>query len=523
MTARDATGSGPEQARPRTYTGWQRERSGFFGRMSGAGFCAVAAGLILGMVPVYSGDVSLAFVAWPLAGLLVALAFVPVAGLPAQEWILLRSRHQVIRMRRAHLFASGVFAPTDSDGEQPVDLPGVLAGTRLLEAPTGTGGTLAVVNDRVENTYTAVLGISYPGLALWDIEAQNRRVAAWGAFLASLCVEGSPISRVAVVERAQPDDGTALCAWTQQHLDPGAPQAAVDTLDQLLGTAGPTSIQRDTFLAITVSAARARSMIKAAGGGPDGACAVLVRELLAVQPAISAADLRVTSWLGIRALAEAVRVGFDPDSVAPLAARRARHPSGRAGAETSDALAPGVDPSLAGPAAADTGWSHYRHDGAWSVTYQVRSWPWSPVYATVLHPLLRPREGARRSFAMVCEPLGPRRAERELARARTRRHVLISMRRKTGRLDSPDELADLARADAQDVARAEGHGVLRFTALVTVTVTELGLLEPACAELQADAASAGLEVRRLYGAQDSGFAAGVLPLGKGLPARRVDL
>jgi len=110
-----------------------------------------------------------------------------------------------------------------------------------------------------------------------------------------------------------------------------------------------------------------------------------------------------------------------------------------------------------------------------------------------------------------------------LARDRTKRHVLISLRRKSGRLDSPDEIADLRRADAQDRARAAGHGLLRFAALVTVTVTDPEQLEAACADVQADAAASRLELRRLYGAQDSGFAACVLPLGQGLRARRVDL
>jgi hypothetical protein len=52
-------------------------------------------------------------------------------------------------------------------------------------------------------------------------------------------------------------------------------------------------------------------------------------------------------------------------------------------------------------------------------------------------------------------------------------------------------------------------------------VTSLEELETACAELQADASDAGLELRRAWGAQDEAFAAAALPLGMGLPARRV--
>ena len=168
---------------------------------------------------------------------------------------------------------------------------------------------------------------------------------------------------------------------------------------------------------------------------------------------VASADLAVEAWLAPRDLAEVIRTGFDPDVVRPLAARRASsHPQ----EPEHRGLAAGVDPALAGPAAAQAGWSSYRHDGAISVTYQVRDWPRSVILATGLHPLLRARSGARRSFALVCEPLGPGRARRAMARDRTRRQVLISLRRRSGRLDSPDELADLARADGQDRARAAG-------------------------------------------------------------------
>jgi hypothetical protein len=271
-----------------------------------------------------------------------------------------------------------------------------------------------------------------------------------------------------------------------------------------------------------VSASRARAAIKAAGGGHDGACAVLIHELVALQPALARADLRAVGWLDVRTLAAVIRSAFDPHTCtrAPGAWAGAG-PDGAAAGQAGRRTAFG--PDLAGPAAAESSWSVYRHDGAWSVSYQVRCWPRSGIVATNLHPLLAAREGARRSFALVCEPLGPRRAERELARARTRRHALVSLRRRTGRLESAEELSDLALADAQDLARARGDGIVRFTALVTVTVTDRSELEPACAQLLSDAAAASLDLRRLYGAQDSGFAAGALPLGRGLPHRRADL
>jgi hypothetical protein len=519
------TGGPPQACEPGLYGGWQAEATGFVGGTTLPQFLLAVVAVILSIAPVYATSWAVAVLTLPAAGVLAALAFARVSGLAAGAWIWAALRHLCSVAGRRNLFASGVFAPwivtADDRGElQPMDLPGVLARLRLLPVATGAGTEVAVVHDPAAHTFTAVLRLRYPGLALADADEQNRRVGAWGAFLASLCVENGPISRVAVAQRAQPDDGTALASWTRDHTSGQAPAPAVQSLTGLLLDAGPAGSHRETYLSVTLAAQRARPALCAAGGGPAAAAAVLVRELFAMQASVAAADLGVETWLGPRELSAVIRTGYDPDSVRPLAARRAAHH--RPGSVPAG-LEPGVDPSLAGPAATQTGWSTYRHDGAYSVTYQVRDWPRSAVLATALHPLLRARTGARRSFALVCEPMGPRRAQRALARDRTKRHVLISLRRRTGRLDSPDELAELTRAEGQDRARAAGQGLLRFIGLVTVTVTDARQLETACADVQADAAAARIELRRLYGAQDAGFAACVLPLGQGLPARRVDL
>lgn len=504
---------------PQTYSGWQTERNGFFGQMSLTGSALVAASALTVLIPVYAQAWSGEVVAVPVAAVLFAMATARIFGMTADEWAVLAVRHQINVAKGSSVFLSGVFAPRRrSDDSQPTDLPGVLARLRILSAPIGGGEDLAVVYDPLEGTYTAVLEIRFPGLALEDTDTINRRVAAWGAFLRAQCVEGGPIVRICVHERSLPDDGTALRSWTDLHVDQSAPQAAIGLVKELAAQGGPIANNRSTYLTVTLSAARARLAIKGAGGGRLGACAVLVRELVAMQSALAAADLQIVAQLAPRQLAQVIRTAYDPEAVAELAMRNAA-----AGSRTWEGVSPGLDPELAGPAAAETSWGTYRHDGAVSVTYQVRSWPASSVYATCLQPLLRPRPTATRSLTLAYEPLGPRRARAELSRERTKRDVARRLRARTGRIESMDERAELSRALDQDVARASGHGIVRFTGLVTVTVTSPDELETACAELQQDGAAAGLELRRLWGAQDAGFASGALPLGQGLPARRVAL
>ncbi|MFE1455891.1 PrgI family protein [Streptomyces sp. NPDC048405] len=512
-----STGFGSGGAAPVTYGGWQSERSGFMGRLSGAGFALVVGGCVLVLTPVNLGSWTAALVCLPPAAVLFALAFGRVLGLSAEEWIGLAVRHQINVATRRNIFQSGAFAPRSrTTGQQPADLPGVLSRLRFLEAPDGLGGDLGVAHDPVANTYTAVARITFPGLALVDSDRQTARVAAWAGFLRGFCTEDSPIVRLAVHQRCLPDDGAALRSWTDRHLAADAPREAVAALTELMEGAGPAATTRETYLAVTLSASRARTAVKGAGGGQAGAAAVLVRELHAMYGSLSSASLQVVEWLAPRALAQVVRTAYDPQAQLMLATRNAA-----AQAPDWQGLEPGVAPELAGPAYAETDWGTYRHDGAWTVSYQVRTWPQSDVYATFLQPLLRPRQNARRSLSIVYEPIGPRRARQDLAREKAKRESARKLRAKTGRDESADELLEAQKARAQDVARAGGQGVVRMTAVLAVTVTDPGELETACAELQADAAASGLELRRMWGAQDAGFAAAALPLGQGLPDRRI--
>ncbi|MFJ2817137.1 SCO6880 family protein [Streptomyces sp. NPDC087294] len=506
------------QTEPALYGGWQSERSGFMGNLSGLGFILLAAAAVIAMFPIYTRSWGAAVLALPLSGVLLVLAYGRVLGLSADEWIILAVRHQIAVATNRNLFFSGLFAPRAKDGAQPMDLPGRLARLHLLEAPDGLGGQIGIMHNPIDNTYTAICRVTFPGLALIDTERQNARVKGWATFLRGHCKEDGAITRISVHQRSLPDDGAALRSWTERHMSPDAPAVAVQALDELMQGAGPAAITRETYLSITLSSARARLAVKGAGGGQIGAAAVLVREINAMANSLSSAGLQVTEWLSPRGVAQAIRTAFDPEAQLSLSARNTAADEPR-----WDGAPKGVAPEVAGPAATETVWGLYRHDGAWTVSYQVRGFPQSEVYATFLQPLLRPRSNARRSLTLVYEPIGPTKARQELAREKTKREAARKLRSKTGRAESEDERRESMTARAQDAARASGHGVVRLTALIAVTVTDLEQLETACAELQADASSAGLEIRRAWGAQDDAFTIAALPLGQGLPDRRVGL
>ncbi|WP_374629120.1 SCO6880 family protein [Frankia sp. AgPm24] len=502
-----------------TYHGWKRDRAGSWalGLSLPRALLVVAAVVMTAYTFAYGGFVALPVVL-PVAGLMLVAAWLRVQGLAVGEWVLRMVRFRRAKVRRETWYAGAAWQPAadprDPAGLPRGDLPGVLAPLRFLTEEYGAGSPVAVVHHPYEQTYTVVLHIQFPGLALADAAAAARRVGAWGGLLAGWCEDGKPVSRVGLYQRYLPEDGAELVQWTAAHTTADAPDLATHTAAALLGGQQVWQSRHEAYLTISLSQQRARASIKAAGGGDTGAAAVLIREVGAAGDRMRSAGIEVRRWLGVRDLAEVIRTAFDPHAAGPRAAHRAA-----ADAEPGWAGAPaGVDPELAGPAAAEAKLGSYHHDGGYSVTYQVYEWPRSPVAAGGLVPVLRSTATARRAIAMLYEPLPPSQAERAVMGDITRSSFSVSMRQRTGGVVRTSERQALADAQRQESENALGHGLVKFAGYLTVTVTDPERLEEACAELEADAAGQGcrLVLRRLWMAQDAAFAT-TLPLGLGLP------
>ncbi|MET8139871.1 SCO6880 family protein [Sphaerisporangium sp. NPDC005288] len=516
-----STGNGSGAPASRTYFGWQEEKVAFIFGVSGQRAAMLAVGVLSAAWPLAVSDISTGAVCWPVAGLLVTLAFVRIAGRTVDEWIVAAVSFGLLRSRDQNKFASAAFAPRSKarpNAPARMDLPGILAPLTIMEAGFGNGATLAVAHNRYERTFTAVARVRFPGIGLVDSARRDLRVAGWGGLLTGLCTEGNPIVRVQALQRLVPESGAALRRWHADHLSAEAPPVAAQITRTLLETSTLATSQREAFLSFSMDHRRAASQIRAAGGGAAGAAVVLARHLRALTSAISGADLHVEGWLDPRELAEVLRTAFDPHSARTLAEQRAGALAAVAAGAGDGDLA-GVDPALAGPAAAEARPGSYLHDGAQTVSYVVHDWPRHQVYSTALAPLLGEGDH-RRAFSLHVEPLGPRKAEQEVMRERTARDVAIRMRQRTGQIVPEHERAALDRARAQDRERAAGHGLVRFSAYVAVTVTDPAKLDDACAALEADAAAARISIRRMWMAQDIGFALSALPLGMGLPRKR---
>ena len=191
-------------------------------------------------------------------------------------------------------------------------------------------------------------------------------------------------------------------------------------------------------------------------------------------------------------MAHAIRVAVDPDAR-----------SGR-----------GLRLHRAWPLAADEGWSSYRTDGAWHVTYWVAEWPRVEVGADFLAPLLL-SPGCRRAAAVTMGPVGPAQAARQVESARTADLADEELRRRAGFVTTARRRREADGVVRREAELADGHAEYRFSGYLTVSAADPTALDTACAEVEQAASQAHLELRRLYGQQEESFT-WTLPLARGL-------
>ena len=420
----------------RTFLGWQRERAGLFFGLSTLQSVTLGAGLVCGLLVIVSHTWAAAAVLVPAGLVLSVAALVRVQGRPPVAWARTAGAHMLVRAFGAQRFRSvpryqvaaadgGVLAPPDPADEW--DLPGVLAPLRLLSAEDGRGRRFGVAHHRVDGTYTAVARVTHSGLALLGSEKAANRVQGWAGWLAQQCAEDGQVSRVGAYHWVEPGEADELEVWTDAHLRPDAPAAAAALVRDVIAADRRRVADHVSYLSVSLSAPRSRREIKAAGGGDQGACAVLGRRLSAIAGTVLAAGVEVDHWLVPSEVAGVIRSAYAPGARREVVGDELAARAGGAG------RSPGVPPALAGPTCAEARWGSYSHDGAFSAVGEVE-WPRTPRDATMLSGLLSASSKGRRQLAVLYEPVPPREAERRVQADRTKRDVAVRLRQRTGQI-----------------------------------------------------------------------------------------
>ena len=476
--------------------------------------------LLLGIVAVwtstriFNADTSgLARLAWvAVAAASLTVAFLPIRGRTIIEYVPVITNFWAQRLTRHDVYRGGVFRMRDTDTAEFV-LPGDLAHLRMINFAVvgGDSAEVAVIHDPYAKSYTAVLALEGSTFALLETSVRASRVDAWGTLLAQLCSENGIVSRVQVLERTLPDSGDALHRdWARRGLHDGSLQAA--NYEQLLSAVDGSTQAHECFVAVSVDARRASSEIRQAGGGHQGAAAVVIREIDKIAEGLKTAGVRVDGWCPPRLLGEIIRTSYDPASRSLIQRRGGSSSDSRGG---DDGLPSGVDPRICGPMRAENAWSHYRTDSAVHRCWWILQWPRQYVDAGFLAPLLLSTQH-RRTVSIILEPLSPSRASRRVTLRQSGVTSEADMRKRLRRRTTRRHEVEASDVDRRESELVAGHGLYRMLGLLSVSAGDLAELEAASGEIEALAQRSQLEIARLSGEHDQAFGAAALPLARGL-------
>lgn len=484
----------PDSSPAYTYGNWRRPASSGIGGLGTVGTGLLMLGMVMTVLATIFANVFVGVaVAALFAGGLALLVFRDAHHRSVLQRIGVRVGWWQARRAGAHLYRSGPLGRTPWGTCQ---LPGLAAPMELSEWQDSYARPFALIRTPSTRHFTVVFSCEPDGAALVDHDQIETWVARWGHWLSSLGHEPGLVACSVTVETA-PDTGVRLRREVGGRIDPDAPALARAMLEEVVQTYPVGSASVTVRVALTFTATNA------AGKRLD--TEAMARNLASRLPGL-VESLRATGAgaahpMPAQELCEAIRVAYDPAAATLV----------------DDAYAADEVPPLswvdAGPAAHDTGWDHYRHDSALSISYMMSQAPRGEVYSSVLTDLLAPHPAiARKRVTLLYRPVSAATAAR-IVEADKRSAMF---RATTTDRPSARSITDLRAAEQTAQEEARGAGLVNFGMVVTTTVTGEHELADAHAALDNLSASARILLRPVYGSQDSAFAA-ALPIGLVLP------
>lgn len=477
-------------AAPRTYGNWRRPASAGIAGLGALGTGLMLGGLVLILIATMTGGVLGAVIsAGGVGGCLLLMVTKDKHGRSAVQRISNRLGWEWAKMARRNDYRSG---PLGQARWGRFQLPGLAAASQLSEFQDSYGRPFALLHYPSTRHYTVVINAEPDGASLVDEEQIDVWVARWGQWLASLGHEPGIVAASVTVESA-PDTGIRLRREVARNLRHDAPPIARAMLAEVVQTYPEGSALLTARVALTF-----KGTDRAGRKRPD---TEVGRELAARLPALtqslSATGAGAARPVTAQELCEAVRIAYDPAAAVLI----------------DEARSHGTPPELewpdVGPAGTRTFWDKYRHDTAWSVTWQMSQAPRGEVYSSVLAQLIAPHPDVdRKRITLLYRPLDAATAAR-IVEADKRN---ASFRATSSARPSARSMAEARAADRTAQEEARGAGLVNFGMVVTGTVLTAEKIPDMIAAIDNLAAGARVLLRPAFGSQDSAFAAG-LPLG----------
>lgn len=143
----------------------------------------------------------------------------------------------------------------------------------------------------------------------------------------------------------------------------------------------------------------------------------------------------------------------------------------------------GHDLATAGPVAVNETWSWIRTDSAHHTVLWISEWPRSMVYPDSLSPILL-SSGIQRSFSLICTPMRSDQVVRDIRKKKVEHISDQAQRAKIGQIEDAFQTAEYHDVLQQEADLTAGHGILRYTGLITITATTIEDLDAHVAALE---------------------------------------
>jgi hypothetical protein len=484
-------------ATERTYRLEPLDASGVFLGLGVIQCVLLGVGIGCGVVSLTSGVPLPVAVVAPLGAAM--LTFTRVGGRPTWEW--LPRLGGWIWRRANHGHRWDAVLPLWPSHDQPTPLPPCLEGLEIVGMAWRAGITLGAVRDDRRHTLTAVVPVSGPQFVVEPRAEQERLLAGWGDLLSQYAVERGVVVHLAWSDLAQPSGMADHTAWLDAA-DRGTPNpSAVDSYQQLLDVGATSAINHQTVVTITVARERlSRRRTTAASTTSEQLQSSLRASVESLLRSLRSAHLHASDPLDPSGLQRLIRARIDPIATRPKP-RRGR---------LVDRLS-AVTAGTAGPIVVETYWREVRVDAAVHRTWWIGAWPRLAVPPSWLEPFLS-SGGVTRSMIVYFRPVPTHQSRRQIERDLVKLDSDAATKEDKGRrIDARHRRATQALLDREEELVA-GYPEMGYLGLVTVTAPSIDELDADSEIIEQLAREHGMDLRRLDGRHDLGWAAG-LPLG----------
>lgn len=477
------------------YSHWRVPRSPGIAGLDLAGSVLLIGGVLLVIVTIMFGGLWLALGMLVILGIALAMMMVKDRhGINGVARVSTRVGWRRTRKSGSHQYRSG---PLGKTRHGACELPGLLSQTELSEFNDSWGQPFAVLSLPTRGHYAIAFSVQPEGGSLVDHDQQQQWVARYGMALSQLGEENGVIGCQVTVETV-PDSGRELHDQVVRRLDPNAPELARRALMELTETYPAGSAHTRAWITFVFASQL------------DGKRLTVKEFAQAVKPRVRAlgerfhgAGIGTATPLCAQELCELIRIAYDPDA------------GGLIEENTLNGVVTPLHWQDVGPVGHEAGWDCYRHDSGLSMTWGMTVAPRGIVQSSVLTRLLEPSPRvARKRVTITYRILDPGEAASQVqSDQKTAEFNLKTARRAGTALEAEHRKATQA---AQEQER--GAGLVDFSILVTATVDANDPEAKAIAEATVSnlASASRITLRKLYGSQDSAFAAS-LPVGVLLP------